>query len=59
MTGNSALEASISSEPVGVWFNGALAPATPTSSGSSQDSGCRPVIPINQNKIIFMGDELI
>ena len=53
------MEASIGSEPVGAWLDGARAPATRTSSGSSQDSGCRPVIPINQNKIIFMGDELI
>ena len=53
------MEASIGSEPVGAWLDGARAPATRTSSGSSQDSGCRPVIPINQNKTIFMGDELI
>jgi len=35
------MEASIGSEPVGAWLDGARAPATRTSSGSSQDSGCR------------------
>ena len=56
MTGNSAIEPSISSRPVGLMelVHQLLEPhAAP-----SQDSGCRPVT-INQNKIIFMGDELI